>query len=161
MRIIIFCLILFSVTGCNASEVDKIEGFSNTVLQIMRDQDEVSFKKLSVYPNHEISNDSVSYFFGDGNKKGTAVFLKKPNVLYKYYGPYKRNDAGGNNSYSIVYYDAQQIKPNGKGFFNPVEIKKAWGTSYFETVVTVVNGLVMFHRTPFHYGSHAPWEDDY
>lgn len=161
MRKIIF-LIIFLVSACDASEKEKIEFFADNIRHLVASEKRMAFKELPVFPGMKISGDAVVYVFGSGEEGdlGFVKFLSK-DVLIKIYGPYVRNDADHQHSYSIVFYDPERISPNEIGNFNSIEIQKYWGMAFLETVVTVVDGKVMFHRTPFYFGSHAPWAEDY
>ena len=161
MKIIIFSLI-FLITGCNATELEKVENFSTELMQIFVSQDRKTFKELPVYPNYSISEDAIIYIFGnDRTPQGISRFINSESTSIKIYGPYSRNDADGGSSYSVVYYDAQKLRPNEEGYFDSDEIRQAWGASYLETSLTIIDGAVMFLRTPFYYGTHAPWAEDY
>ena len=158
MKNIIF-FIAFFVSACNASEKVKVESFSNDIKQLIAFEKREEFRMLPVFPNMEVSNDALSLIFEVGN--GYVDFFAGRNISIKIYGPYMRSDAEGYSSYSIVYYHPKKIKTDTKGHFKSTEIQKYWGTGYLETIVTIVDGRVMFHRTPFYYGSHAPWAEDY
>jgi hypothetical protein len=157
MKLFIFIAIFF-ISTCHASEKELVENFSSAVREIISSQNRLEFKLLPVYPDINLSNNLIEYVF---KQEGLSGFFKNEGLLEKIYGPYNLKGSEHNNVYSIVFYDPDLINPNLKGFFNPDEIKKYWGKGYIETVVTVVKGVVLFNRTAFYYGAHAPWEDDY
>jgi hypothetical protein len=160
MKKIIF-LTLFFIISCDASEYGKVESFSENIKQLIVSKDRNKFGLIHVFPKEHISNDSLSYIFGEAVSPGVGEFLKQDQILVKIYGPYSRDDADGHKSYSIVYYDPHTIKHDNKGHFSSSEMKSFWGSAYLETVVTIVDNKVLFHRTPFYYGTHAPWAEDY
>jgi len=159
MKKILF-LIIFMVSACAASEKEKVEFFADNIRHLVASEKQMAFKELPVFPRMNISDDAVAYVFGSEEKGGFVKFFNK-NISIKIYGPYVRSDANHYRSYSIVFYNSEKINPNESGSFNSMEIQKYWGIDFLETIVTVVDGNVMFHRTPFYFGSHAPWAEDY
>jgi len=160
VKIILF-LAVFLVTACNASERVGVENFAENIRVLVSSGDRAGFGKLPVYPGEIISQDAISYIFGEIDNPGFVAFSEAKKLSTEIYGPYARKDADGHPVYSVVYYDPKAIIKNEKGYFDSDQIRKHWGTAFVETVVVVVGDRVMFHRTPFYYGSHAPWAEDY
>jgi hypothetical protein len=160
MRMLIF-LAAFFIAGCNASESDEVNRFAESTLALIRSGDKTEFAKLPVFPGYKISDDAISMIFGEEGKKGVGNFLAKIKPAIKIFGPQAMGDSNGYDVYFIVYYDPNEIESNKEGYFDSFEIKKFWGTAYLETIITVVDNKAMFHRTPFYYGAHAPWAEDY
>ena len=158
---IIFLIAVFFVSVCNASEKVAVENFSENIKVLISSEDRVGFGKLPVYPEEIISQDAISYVFGGTDNSGFVVFSNGNKLSTGIYGPYARKDADGYPVYSIVFYDPKVIAKDQKGYFDSDQIREHWGTAFVETVVVVVDNRVMFHRTPFYYGSHAPWAKDY
>ena len=154
----IFCLVVVFATGCNSLEQKALNTFAVEIIQIFREQNITKFKGLAVYPDYSISDDAVAYIFGTADKEGWVDLFKNRHISTKFYGPYDRD---GHIGYSVVFYDDQRIQPNQNGYFDIAEIKRGWGTAYLETLVIIIDEEVMFYRTPFYHGSHAPWEGDY
>ena len=160
MKKLLLCA-LFFMGACNVSDQEKVKTFSEDIRWLIASGDRNIFAELPVFPQYSISDDALSYVFGEGNEPGVGTFISKDKILIKIYGPYFENDNETHSSYSIAYYNPEKLKPDEKGFFSLSEIEKFWGVAFLGTVVTIVDGTVMFHRTPFYYGAHAPWAGDY
>nr|VFJ69472.1 MAG: hypothetical protein BECKDK2373B_GA0170837_12453 [Candidatus Kentron sp. DK] len=158
---IFLLLAVFFASACHASEREEVEAFADEVKALISSGDHTGFGKLPVYPGEIVSRDAISYLFGNADDPGLAIFSKGKDIITEIYGPYAREDADGHPVYSIVYYDPGSIAKDKDGHFDPDQIQQHWGTGFVETVVVVVGNRVLFHRTPFYYGSHAPWAGDY
>nr|VFK24168.1 MAG: hypothetical protein BECKMB1821G_GA0114241_100742 [Candidatus Kentron sp. MB]VFK30540.1 MAG: hypothetical protein BECKMB1821I_GA0114274_101624 [Candidatus Kentron sp. MB]VFK75291.1 MAG: hypothetical protein BECKMB1821H_GA0114242_101923 [Candidatus Kentron sp. MB] len=152
---------VFSAGACHASEREKVENFADEARALISSGNRAAFGKLPVYPRKVVSEEALSYLFGNADNNRPAIFFGGKSILTGIYGPYARKDANEHSVYSIIYYDSSVMVRNEKGTFGSDQIREHWGTAFLETAVVVVDGIVMFHRTPFYYGSHAPWAEDY
>ena len=160
MKVFLFLVFTLLTFDCDADELTSVTRYSVGLLKILQDKNKEAFKNLQVYPGNEIMDPDVPYFFGEGDGVGIVGFLQSKGVETKIYGPY--GCEGGNTTcYEIVYYLSGLINPDTKGFFKIGDEEKYWGKGMLSTQVIVKEGQVMFYRTPFYYGAHAPWAGEY
>lgn len=122
------------------------------------------FKKIRRFPWGEMDEYEANYVFGLEGEKGFVEFLGKDAAGVRVYGPYSMGVPeydGYAAVYTVVYYDPDKISFNEHGHIDPVLMEKLWGDGYLETQITYSDNQWMFHRTPFFYGAHAPWAEDY
>lgn len=136
--------------------------YAERVREIIVSGNVSKFQSLPCVPADCIGIDDVEYVFGaEGDESFIRRFLKRPSVEVRVFGPFTREDAFGSSTFSIVYYDPFLVDFNESGHMNPVDRKNQWNKGYVETLVTCKDGECAFHRTPFYYGAHIPWMEDY
>ncbi len=122
------------------------------------------FKKIRRFLWGEMDEHETNYVFGLKGEKGSVEFLGEDATAIRVYGPYSMGVPEYDSHaavYTVVYYDPDKISFNEHGHVDPVLMEKLWGDGYLETQITYSDNQWMFHRTPFFYGAHAPWAEDY
>lgn len=160
---ILVCVTLGFVSGCgHAKNALTAEEFALELKQIIASGSVKAFKDIPCFPTDCIDNGSVKYVFG---AVGETSFIEKlinmKDLKIKVYGPYTYSDDAANQSYSLVYYDPNQVSLNQKGYMDAEVRKNMWWKGYVETVVIMKDGKWAFHYTPFYHGAHLPWAEDY
>lgn len=161
---LITSLILFSVpltAYCCEVDLHAME-FAEKVRRLIVSGNVKNFQSLPCVPTDCIGEDDIEYVFGTSDDESfIRKFLKNPNVKARVFGPYIQEDGFGKSSFSIVYYDPSLVDFNKDGYMDPDDRRDQWNKGYVETRITCMEGGCAFHRTPFYYGAHIPWMDDY
>lgn len=159
---IAFFVILFSPVTFGCSTNMLAEQYAMKIRELIMVGDEEGFRDLSCIPADCVDNDDIDYVFGTGVATSfMREFLKNPKIKIKIFGPFEYEEEFGKSSFSVIYYDPDIIRFDDEGHMS-MEIRKTqWNKGYIETLVTCVDGVCGFHRTPFYYGAHLPWAEDY
>lgn len=159
----IFPLFLLVYTSaCSSSGGKEIDNFAEKVIDIVVSKKVDLFDNLPCFPEDCVGEDELEFIFGTKKKPGfVSMFLSRPNIKFKAYGPITYQTDPVEEAYVIIFYDPLLVKFTSKGVLNEEDRKDFWWKGYVETVVSFQNGNWGFYRTPFYYGAHIPWVDDY
>ena len=160
MKILFLAVIL--LVGCAQAQDESIEQYANRLQNIIASGDTNSFVALPCFPSKCIDQDDISYIFGEDSGDGfVKKILSQPGVKIKVFGPYKYSGRPDHNEYVLMYYDPNLVEFNSDGYLSPDDREKLWWKGYVETIVTLKGDNWAFYRTPFYYGAHLPWAEDY
>ena len=147
---------------CAQAQHESIEKYANRLQNIIVSGDTKGFVDLPCFPSNCIDQETTDYIFGEGGGDGFVKrLLSQSNIEIKIFGPYRYSSLPNRTEYAIMYYDPRLVKFNDSGYLSPDGRENLWWRGYVETVVTLDSGKWAFHRTPFYYGAHLPWTEDY
>ena len=161
----IYILILFlfsSIAFADDGEL-LVLSFSQKVKSIVASSDVEAFKNLDCHPENCTSAPyTIEKIFSDA-KKDTYFekILKGSDVQIKIIGPFTYKPDWPKSSFTVIFYSA-----SNSPFDNNGEISEEIGVrelykSFLQMIVTIRDGVVGFHRVPFHLESHHPYVGDY
>jgi len=160
MKTLFLAIIL--LLGCVKAQNESIEQYAGRLQNIIISGDTGSFAALSCFPSECVDKSDIDYVFGKSNSDGSIKsFLSQFDIKIKVFGPYQYSDRPGHNEYLLMYYDPSLVKFNSDGYLSSYDREKLWWKGYVETVVTQKDDKWVFYRTPFYYGAHLPWAEDY
>ena len=161
MRALATAVALLVLPSCAAAQ-QGVADFAERVRKIVVLGDVSAFSELPCYPAPCIDQEDTDFVIGPAESKSfIREFLENPRVKIKIFGPYTYDDETGEKSYLVMFYDPDLVKFNSEGQLSQEERERLWWKGYIETVVSPVNSGWGFHRTPFYYGTEAPWTEDF
>ena len=150
------------VSGCASAQDLSLLEFANSLKDTITSRNTTAFRQLPCFPTECIAADEVEYVFGaHGSDSYLIKLLKSPNVRIKVFGPVRYSNAEVTDVYVVVYFDSQLVAFDEAGQMSQEDRKDLWWNGYVETLVTKYNDEWAFYRTPFYFGAHLPWADDY
>ena len=157
--IFVFTFILsFSIKAEN--EVLAIKLFSEDVRTLIATRAIEKFSNIPYFPeSNSLSNTARESIFGiDSNFEN---IMKNERVKLKVYGPFTYDESLPNATYVVIYYDPKESPFDISGnISDKVGVNELYH-SFLQMVVTIKNGVVYFHRTPFYIESHHPYVGEY
>lgn len=163
-RIVKYLFLLIFLSGCTSANNQTVDEFAKTLKEIISYQKLEKFMEIPCFPSGCEAEANLQYIFGDGKKKSFVLeFMQRRNIKIKIFGPYQYSEDSNYRNYSLMFYDPNIVQFNDNGFLSEADRQDLWWKGYIETVVSVSseNGEWGFHRTPFYYGAHIPWSEDY
>lgn len=161
MRKLLLALSLFLVS-CALAQEESPRQFAEQLREIIVSNDTAAFRVLPCLPSPCIDQDGVDYIFGvDGEESGLVHLLRRTDIKVKVFGPLKYDASLSESQYVVVYYDPDIVKFDRHGHMSEKDRENLWWNGYVETVVVPHSGEWAFYRTPFYYGAHLPWAEDY
>ncbi len=160
---VITSIFISSMSLAEENHSEQITKFSEEIINVFSEKNSEGLNKLECLPkeNDDFCEDALVHLYGKKQPSSLVKLLRKPSVKVKVFGPYTYEEKFHGKSYLIIFYDSEAIDSDKLEMLSSQQIKKRWMKSYAETVVLFLNGKIGFHRTPFYYGAHAPWADDY
>lgn len=157
--IVVFFLFVFPIKG----EELSVNEFSCLLKQDIAKGKPKYVQRYDCSPISCLGMDEYEFIFGNGTENSyVSLLMKKPSTKIKTFGPYK--DEGGDDTietYSIVFYDPEIVAFDKNGLLSELDRERFWWKGYVETIVQKNKNGWSFHRTPFYYGAHLPWAEDY
>ena len=150
------------LAGCTPGQEQSPWEFAERLRAIIASNDTAAFSELPCLPTDCIDQDAIDYVFGtDSDESYLARFLQRNDIEVKVFGPIEYADASRNSEFVVMYYDPEIVLFDSGGHMSEKDRKDLWWNGYVETIVVVKNGEWAFYRTPFYYGAHLPWAEDY
>jgi len=153
---------LLQVSSAQTSN-EQVQAFAFEVRRLIAESDISGFRQLSCVPaNNTISEEAIERIFGPSDS--TSDFeriMREPMLEVEIIGPYTREDHWPNSSYMITYYTSESTPFDSNDRISDEIGRKELYKSFLEMEVTISNGTVHFHRTPFYLGAHHPYVGDY
>lgn len=162
--VLVWCGLGASCDHLNQSnEHDGLRRFAGSIQEAIANGDPRDLHLLPCHPTPCISNEIEDYLLGDpANISPIRVLLSDSSVRVKIYHSVLDDTKSGNQDVgTIIYYRPSKVEFNKDGELSENEREKNWGVNYIETQVQRTDGVWGFRRTPFFYGAHLPFLDDY
>ena len=155
-------LLTFLLASCALAQEESSREFAERLRDIIVSRDTAAFSELPCFPSHCVDQDDVDYVFGtDGEESYLVHLLQRTDIKVKVFGPFEYSESSSNSEYVVMYYDPLVVVFDRDGLLSEKDRKELWWNGYVETVVTLDDGEWAFYRTPFYYGAHLPWAEDY
>jgi hypothetical protein len=159
----ILILFLFSSIVFAEDSESLVLSFSNKVKSAVASSDVETFKNLECHPKN-CTNDgyTIKEIFSDAeNDTNFEKILKENDVQIKVVGPYTYNSDWPKSSYTVIFFSSSNSPFDSNGeISDEVGVRELYKT-FLQMIVTIRDGVVGFHRVPFHLESHHPYVGDY
>lgn len=143
-------------------EVETVHGFAAVLRNMIVEERRADFRVLPCFPQDCISDAQTEYVFGQGSDVSVIrTLLTKPGIRTKVYGPLSEPESAEAETYVILYYDPVQVTFDQYDRLTVNEREALWWKGYVETRVARKDEAWGFFETPFYYGAHLPFVDDY
>ncbi len=127
-----------------------------------------AFRALPCVPNDCNGEAQADYVFGqDGRSSVIRTLLSQPGIRVKVYGPLSELSEAADapepdtETFVILYYDPAQVVLDQFGHLTVKEREALWWKGYVETRAARRDGVWGFYETPFYFGAHLPFVDEY
>lgn len=160
-KLAIFILFTMLSSASIATELDSIEVFAASLINIIRTGNVDEFKKIDCVkiPCGDIGK-SLIVGNNDSSNKFKEI-MSKDDITFKIFGPYTVEPEYPDATYSIVFYSLSNPPFGSDGGINmDVGYAELYRT-FLQTQVTVVDGEILFQRVPFYLEYHHPYVGDY
>jgi hypothetical protein len=159
----ILFLFIFSPTVFSEDVESLVLSFSKKIKSAVVSSDLEAFKSLACLPTNCTNNDyTIDRIFS--NVKNDTDFeriLKGNDVQVKIIGPYTYEPEWPKSSFTVIFYSASNSPFDSNGEISEEVGVQELYKSFLQTIVTIRDGVVGFHRVPFHLESHHPYVGDY
>lgn len=160
--LIIGFLLMSTLSSCLYANGGAVVEFAERLKNIITYGEIDQFSRMSCGASRCVDKEYINYIFGTDDQEGfVKSFLGRPSIKIKIFGPYWYSDRSKGNDYALVYYDPAIVKFNSDGHLSDEDRRDLWWVGYIETVVSFHDGNWGFTHTPFYYGAHIPWAEDY
>lgn len=150
------------LSACAYTDSEVVEEFAERLKKIIVDGKIDEFKQLPCSPSNCVHEENIVDVFGSKSEESVIRrLLQNPGTKFRIVEHYGHSSGSQAKEYSIFYYDPDIVKFDDKGLLSQEDRESLWRVGYIETVVTFEEGRWSFKYTPFYYGSHLPWVDDY
>ena len=152
--------ILFSCV-CASETGNKIERFSEYLIEIIRDSKVEEFRKIGCV-NISCGEIGLELIFGENERSEKfKEIMSKKDLAVEIFGPYTVEPEYPDATYSIVFFSLSNSPFNAEGGISKEIGYAELYNSFLQTQVTIINGEIYFQRVPFYIESHHPYAGDY
>jgi len=157
--------ILFLSFNLAADQNDKVLEFGENLKNIIAKSDQESFKSIQCLPENNYDCSSNSYalkaIFADDKNSDFEKIMRTADLEIKIYGPLTIEEEYKDQSYVLVFYSPSNSPFGQNGYVSDEVGQRELYKSFLQTIVTLSDGVVYFHRTVFYIGRHHPYVEDY
>ena len=154
-------LIALSSTSFADSNVEIVERFSRSLIEIVKRSNKDEFKKIGCV-KIPCGNIGLQYIFGDNDSSAKfREIMSYKDISFKVFGPYTVEPEYENSSYTILFYSLSNSPFDNQGGINEDYGYAELYKSFLQTQITIIDGKVLFQRVPFYLESHHPYVGDY
>ena len=169
LTVAILCMgLVVVVYAWPKSDNEAARDFAVFLRRVIVEERTEDFRALPCVPNDCNGKAQTEYVFGqDGRPSVIRALLTQPGIRVKVYGPLSEPsevsdvEEADQETFVILYYDPAQVVFDQYGHLTVEEREALWWKGYVETRVARQDGVWGFYETPFYYGSHIPFVDEY
>ena len=140
-----------------------VREFALEARRLIAESDVPGFVMLPCLPEPCTDSDLVlERIFGqDDVVSNFERIMRQKNLDILINGPYTRESRWPSSTFNVIYFDPENAPFDSNGYIHKETGQAELYESFLQTEVTISDGVVWFHRMPFHVGAHHPHVEDY